>query len=461
MIAPPTAPREQGACDLLIRDAELLVTMTGSEIRGGWVAISDGLVEGVGTAGQEPDARETLSAEGCLVTPGLVNAHHHMFQNLTRAFAPALNTQLLVWAQAGGEMWLRLDEEAAYVSAWIGLAELALGGCTMTTDDLYAHPRPHLIDAEIRAAREVGLRFHPCRGAIAVGQEHGEVFRAEMVQDADTILADTERLIVRYHDRSPGSMLRIACGASGASVATPGLMEACADLAERHDVRLTTHLSQFPGEEAWSLERFGIRPVEWLDSVGWGSSRSWVAHCIFVDDDEVAKLARWGTGVAHCPTTCCLIAEGIAPVPTMRRLGVPVGLSCDGGGSEHGSMWLEAHTALLLGRLTAGPTGTSARDVLAMGTTGSAACLGRQGEAGVLAPGACGDAVVWPLGGVGFAGAWSDPVEAWLRCGPGRARHTVVAGRAVVRDGELTLADVDEMLGRHARISRAWQAALT
>jgi 8-oxoguanine deaminase len=451
----PSVPRR--ACDLLVRDAELLVTMSGEEISGGWVSISQGLVDGVGEAGSEPDADEVLSARGCLVTPGLVNAHHHMFQNLTRAFGPALNCELLVWARMGGEMWLRLDEEAAYVSAFIGLAELALGGCTTTTDDLYAHPRPRLIDAEIAAARDVGLRFHPCRGAIAVGQEDGEVFRAEMVQDADTILADTERLIRTYHDPSPNGMVRIACGPSGSSVATPGLFEAVADLAEKHNVRLTTHLSQFPGEEKWSLERFGLRPVDWLESVGWADSRTWVAHCIFVNDEEIERLGRWGTGVAHCPTTCALIAEGVAPVQTMREHGVPVGLSCDGGGSEHGSMWLEAHTALLLGRLRSGPTGMTARDVLAMATVGSAACLGREGESGVLAPGSCGDLVAWPLEGIAFAGAWTDPVEAWVRCGPLRSRHTVVAGKAIVRNGELMVPQVDEMLQRHAEISREWQ----
>lgn len=451
---------EERTSDLMIRDAELLVTMTGHEYPGGWVAISNGLVDAVGAAGTEPAAREVLSARNCLVTPGLVNAHHHMFQNLTRAFGPALNCELLVWARAGGEMWLRLDEEAAYVSAWIGLAELALGGCTTTTDDLYAHPRPRLIDAEIAAARDVGLRFHPTRGAIAVGQEAGEVFRAEMVQDAETILTDTERLITTYHDPTPGSMVRIACGPSGSSVATPGLFEATSELAEKHDVRLTTHLSQFPGEERWSLERFGMRPVDWFESVGWASSRSWVAHAIFLNAGEMARLGSWGTGVAHCPTTCALIAEGVAPVQEMRQNGVAVGLSCDGGGSEHGSMWLEAHTALLLGRLRAGPTGMSARDVLEMATLGSAACLGRQGENGILAPGSCGDVVAWPLEGVAFAGAWTDPVESWLRCGPVRSRHTIVAGKAVVRDGELMLGNVDEMLKRHRDISREWQGRL-
>ena len=447
--------------ELVVRDAELVATMTGTEIAGGWVAISNGVIDDVGPPGSEPASERTLSARGCLVTPGLISAHHHMFQNLTRAFGPALNRPLLEWAETGGEMWLRLDEEAAFVSAWVGLAELALGGCTTTTDDLYAHPRPNLIDASIAAAREVGLRFHPTRGAIAVGRDAGtgQVFRNEMIQDADTILADTERLIKAYHDPSPTAMVRIACGPSGGAVATPGLMEAAVELAEKYDVRLTTHVSQEPTEELWYLDHFGRKPIDWLESVGWATDRSWIAHCIFVDEDEIARLARWGTGVAHCPTTCCLVAGGVTPFPAMRRHGVSVGLSVDGAGCEHGSMWLEAHTALLLGRLSEGPMGMSARDALEMATVGSARCLGRDGEIGVLAPGACGDLVAWPLEGFRFAGAWSDPVEAWLRCGPVSARHTVVAGTAIVEGGELQLPAAEEMLTRHDEISREWQGA--
>ena len=445
--------------ELLVRDAELLVTMTGAEIAGGWVAISGGMVDAVGGPGTEPGATETLSARGCLVTPGLINTHHHMFQNLTRAYGPGLKRELLDWAGLLGDMWIRMDEEAAYVSAWVGLAELALGGCTQTTDDLYTHPRPKLIDAEIAAARDLGMRFDPCRGCIAVTREQGAVFRDELVQDRDEILADTERLIAAYHDRSPGAMVRIVAGPTAGDTAAPGQMEASAELAEKHDVRMTTHLSQFPGEEAWSLAKFGMKPIDWFESVGWAGPRAWVAHCIFVDDGEIARLAEWGTGVAHCPSTCCLISEGSPPVATMRAAGVNVGLAVDGAGSEHASLWLEAHTALLLGRLRTGPTTTSARDVLEMATLGSARCLGREAHNGFLAPGACGDLVAWPLEGIRFAGAWSDPVEAWLRCGPVAPRHTVVAGRPVVRDSELAVPGLDEMLKRHAAISREWQDA--
>ena len=299
-----------------------------------------------------------------------------------------LNSELMSWAwDAQSDMWVRLDEEAAYVSAWVGLAELALGGCTLTTDDLYAHPRPKLIDAELAAACDIGFRFDPCRGGVALGRDDGLIFPPELVQDRDAIMADTERLIGAYHDRSPHSMTRIVAGPSGSSVATPGLMEAAAELAERHDVRMTTHLSQFDGEEEWSLGTFGMRQVDWLESVGWASPRAWVAHCIFVTDEEIARLARWGVGVAHCPTTCCLVAHGVTPVGEMRRAGIDVGLSCDGGGSEHGSMWLEAHTALLLGRYRLGPGSMSARDVLELATLGSARCLGREAHNGFLGTG--------------------------------------------------------------------------
>ncbi len=443
--------------DLLIRDAELLVTMTGEELDGGWVSIRDGFVVEVGR-GEPPAAREVLDAGGCLVTPGLVNTHHHIFQNLTRAFGPVVNADLLTWLHELAQIWTRLDEEASYVSAWIGFAELALGGCTTTTDHLHIHPASRLIDAEITAAREVGIRFHPARGAMDLREEDGGVVPNLAVQPIDTILDDFERLVTTYHDPVPGAMVRVALGPSSAFDSTPELMRAAAELAQRLDVRLHTHLAQVPGEEAYCLEHFGRRPVDLFDDVGWGSDRSWVAHCIFPDARDIERLGGWGTGVAHCPSSNSLICEGIAPVAELQAAGVPVGLGCDGSAStDHASLWLEARAALLLGRIRKGPTRMSARDVLALATVGSAACLGREGELGVLAPGSCGDLVAWSLEGIPFAGAVSDPVEAWLRCGPVRPRHTIVAGRTIVRDGQLELAGVDELLRRHKRIAQEWQ----
>jgi cytosine/adenosine deaminase-related metal-dependent hydrolase len=444
--------------DLLVTDSELLVTMDGQELAGGWVALRDGFVDAVGAPGDEPDAAAQLSASGCLVTPGLINTHHHIFQNLTRSFAPVVNADLLTWLHDLSRTWTRLDEEASYVSAWIGLAELALGGCTTTTDHLHIHPRRKLVDAEIAAAREVGMRFHPARGAMDLREEDGGVIPDAAVQPIDEILADFERLASTYHDPAPGSMLRIAFGPSSPFDSTPELWAETALLAERLDVRLHTHLAQDPGEEAYCLEKWGARPMDLFEQSGWGSSRSWVAHCIFPSHEDMRRMGAWGTGVAHCPSSNSLICQGIAPVRELRKAGVPVGLGCDGSAStDHANLWLEARTALLLGRVRRGPTAMSARDVLEMATLGSAACLGRTGEIGVLAPGACGDLVAWPLEGIPFAGAISDPVEAWLRCGPVHPRHTLVAGRPIVRDAELALAGVDEMLARHAQIAREWQ----
>jgi cytosine/adenosine deaminase-related metal-dependent hydrolase len=456
-----TETRQDGArMDLLVRGAELLVTMDGDDMPGGWVGIRDGEVKGVGGPGSEPEAAEVLDAGGCLVTPGLVNTHHHIFQNLTRAFGPVVNADLLTWLHALSNLWVRLDEEAAYVSAWIGLAELALGGCTTTADHLHLHPRPRLVDAAIAAAGEVGLRLHAVRGAMDLRAEDGGVVPDAAVQPVDEILEDCERLVLAHHDPSPLAMVRVALGPSSPFDSTPALMEAAARLAERLGVRLHTHLAQVPDEEAYCLERLGRRPVDLLADVGWGGERTWVAHCIYPSPDDIARLGRWGIGVAHCPSSNALICEGIAPVAALRAAGVPVGLGCDGSAStDHASMWLEARTALLLGRLRGGPTGMSARDVLEIATVGSAACLGRTRELGMLAPGACGDVVAWPLQGVAFAGALSDPVETWLRCGPVAPRHTVVAGRVVVRDGALQLPGVEEMLRRHEAIARSWQAA--
>lgn len=451
---------DQGRADLLVRDGELLVTLAGDPISGGWVAVRDGVVSAVGRPGDEPEAAEELSARGCLVTPGLINTHHHIFQNLTRSYAPALGGGLFDWLRTLYPIWTRLDEEASYVSAWIGLAELALGGCTTTTDHLYVHPHEGLIDAEIAAAAEVGLRFHPTRGSMSLSQEDGGLPPPQAVQDDDTILADCERLVSRYHDPSPGAMCRIALGPCSPFSVTPQLMRESAELAARLDVRMHTHLDEDRDETAYCVETFGRRPVPHFEDVGWNSGRAWVAHCIFPDREEMAALGRGGTCVSHCPSSNMLLAGGSTPVRQLRESGVAVGLGCDGSAStDHASLWLEARTALLLGRLRDGVGSTGALQVLEMATLGSAACLGRTGELGRLAPGFTGDLVVWPTEGVAFAGAHTDLVEAWLRCGPVTARHTVVGGKVLVRDGELAVPGVEEMLRRHATIARSWQAA--
>jgi cytosine/adenosine deaminase-related metal-dependent hydrolase len=452
--------------DLLVRNAELLVTMTGEEVPGGWVSMRDGVIDALGGAGDEPAAAAELSARGCLVTPGLINTHHHIFQNLMRSYAPVVNSDWLVWREGLGGTWARVDEEASYVSAWIGLAELALGGCTTTSDHIFLHPHPRLVDGEIAAAGEVGLRLHAARGAMDMQHETGGYREPALFETPDEILADFERLASTYHDPSPTAMIQIAFAPCSLMDSSPEVLRGAAELAERLDVRLHTHLAMSPPEADYCLAHYGQRPVDYFEELGWAGSRSWVAHCNSVNSDEINRLAGWGTGVAHCPSSNMLLGLGAAPVGEMLRAGVRVGLGCDGSAAtDHASLWLEARAALLLGRLIEGAaTGhrrMGARDVLEIATVGSAACLGRTGELGVLAPGACADLVAWPLEGVRFAGAWSDPVEAWLRCGPVDARHTVVGGRVIVRNGTLELPKLDEMLREHERISRSWQANAT
>ncbi len=465
-IAPRAAQASPDAppADLLVAGAQLVATVDDDrrEIAGGWVAITDGLVSGVGLPGTEPSARRTLRADGCLVTPGLINTHHHIYQNLTRSHAPATKDTLFGWLTTLYPLWSRLDEEAAYLSAWVGLAELAMGGCTTSTDHLYVHPKGggDLISAEIGAAQELGMRFHPTRGSMSRSKKDGGLPPDSVVQTDDEILADSERLVRLHHDPSWGAMVRIALAPCSPFSVTPELMVATAEMAERLDVRLHTHLAEDPDEDAYSMETFGKRTIEHFEDCGWGTDRSWVAHCIYPNADEIARMGRWGTGVAHCPSSNMMIGGGgISPVAEFRAAGVPVGLGCDGSAStDSASLWMEARNAMLLGRMRGGPQSTGARDALEIATRGSAACLGREGELGVLAVGSVGDLVCWPLEGLAFAGAITDPVEAWLRCGPVAARHTVVAGRAVVEGGVLVPPGVEDILTRHRAAAERMQA---
>lgn len=443
--------------DLVVTGAALVATCDElrRELPGGWVAITGGVISGIGSASDPvPAAADTLDASGCLVTPGLVNTHHHLFQNLTRSYAPALNGTLFEWLTTLYPLWAGLDEESAYLSAWIGLAELALGGCTTTADHLYVAPRGagDVWSAEIAAAREVGLRFHPTRGSMTLSRKDGGLPPDSVVQDDDEVLADSERLVKAHHDPSPGSMLRVALAPCSPFAVSQALMRRTAELAETLDVRLHTHLAEDPDEDRFCLDRFGRRPVDQFAEVGWMTGRSWVAHCVYPNGPEVTRLGQAGVGVAHCPSSNMLLAGGgFSPVRDLRAAGSPVGLGCDGSSSaDSASLWTEARAALLLGRQRRGPGGMSARAVLEMATRGGAACLGRSGEIGELGVGAAGDLVCWPTYGIRFAGALTDLVEAWLRCGPLSSWHTVVAGRPLVRDGALTVPGVAGRLRAHA-----------
>ncbi len=449
--------------DLVIAGASLVATVdaAGTEIAGGWVSVRDGLIEAVGGPGDEPTARRRIDAAGCLVTPGLINTHGHMWQNLTRSFAPMTATDFLGWLGVLYPIWAQVTDEDVYLSTRVAMAELALGGCSTTADHLYLQRpgTPSLFDAQMVAAQESGLRMHATRGSVNRGQRHGSPMPDEMLEDRDDVLADCVRVVARYHDRSATSSLQVALGPHSVFGATNDLMSSVAELAEQLDVRLHTHLSGDREDEPYCLQLHGMRPVDWLESVGYLSSRTWVAHALFPNADEVARLGAAGVGVAHCATPTLLMGVGLAPVAELLDAGVPVGIGVDGSSnSDAASMWLEARMVLVANRFRSGPAAFNARRVLEMATRNGAACLGRTGELGELSPGANADIAVWPVEGLQWSGAVSDPVEAWLRCGPSAPKHLVVGGESRVTDGRLVMDDLPDLLRRHSTAARRLQS---
>ena len=449
--------------DLLVRNALLVATVDAArrELPGGWVAITNGLISGVGSSLDVPPvAAEIIDASNCLVTPGLINTHHHLYQNLTRAYPPMTNAPLFGWLQTLYPLWRAIDEEAVHVSAWVGLAELALSGCTTSTDHLYLHPHGagDLLTAEIDAAKDLGMRFHPTRGSMSLSVKDGGLPPDDVVQDDDDILRLSAEAVAKHHDRAHGAMVRIALAPCSPFSVTEQLMVRSAELAEQLDVRLHTHFAENSEDDAFSLATFGCRPMEYLERTGWCTNRTWVAHCVMPNEDEVKRLGAAGVGAAHCPSSNLILASGISPVVDLRAAGVHVGLGVDGSSSaDSASLWLEARQAMLLAKLKSGAHAGTARMALEVATIGGAGCLGRIGEIGEISVGAVGDLAIWQLTGPAFAGALADPIEAWLRCGPLSARDTIVNGTAVVRNKELVSTKVDNMLRTHATISRRIQ----
>lgn len=450
-----------GRHDLVVTNARCVATVdeVRRELAGGWVAITDGVIADVGT-GLAPSATTSIDATDCLVTPGLVNAHHHLYQNLTRAFPPMTDKPLFGWLQSLYPLWRSIDTESVYVSAWVGLAELALSGCTTSTDHLYLHPRGagDLLTAEIEAAQDLGLRFHPTHGSMSLSEKDGGLPPDDVVADDDEILAASESAVNRHHDRSHGAMVRVALAPCSPFSVTEDLMVRSAELAERLDVRLHTHFAENAQDDEFSIATFGCRPMEYLERTGWCTDRTWVAHCVTPSHDEIQRLGAVGVGVAHCPSSNMILSSGIAPIVDLRAAGVKVGLGVDGSSSaDSASLWLEARQSMLLAKLRNGADAGTARMALEIATHGGAGCLGREGEIGVIAPGAVGDLAIWSLTGPTFAGAIADPVEAWLRCGPTGARDTIVNGQPVVRDGQLVSGRLGGMLAAHGALSRRIQ----
>ena len=453
-----------GRADLLITDSWLLATVDDQrrELAGGWVAINGAVVSGIGRSDEPPpEAARVISATDCLVTPGLINTHHHLYQNLTRAYRPMTSAPLFGWLEKLYPIWTdNLDEEAVNVAAWVGLGELALSGCTTSTDHHYVHPAGagDLLAAEIEAAGDLGMRFHPTYGSMSLSHKDGGLPPDNAVQDEDDILAESKRHVERWHDPGPGSMLRIALAPCSPFSVSADLMRRTAVLAESLDVRLHTHLAENAEDDEFALASFGMRPVELYEEVGWLSDRSWAAHVVRPNEGEVAALGRAGVGIAHCPSSNMILSSGIAPAVDLRAAGCPVGIGCDGSSSaDSGSLWQETRLAMLQGKFRSGAGAMSARDGLEMATRGGAACLGRSDELGALTVGSPADVAIWRLDGPTFAGVVGDPIEGWLRSGPTSAWYTIINGRPVVEQGRLVSPRLDEMLVAHRRIAARFQ----
>ena len=444
---------------LLVRNARLLVTMDAQrrEIAGGGVFARDGVIEAVGTAGELPaDADEVIDARDQVVTPGLVNTHHHMFQTLTRAMAQ--DDELFGWLRTLYPVWARLTPEMVRVSTQTAMAELLLSGCTTTSDHLYLFPNGVTLDDSLEAADAIGLRFHAARGAMSVGESAGGLPPDALVEREDAILADTQREIERWHQPGRFAMRRIVVAPCSPFSVSRELMRESAALARSfgaaHRVSLHTHLAENDNDIAYTRERFGCTPAEYVESLGWTGPDVWCAHCVKLDAAGIGLFARSGTGVAHCPCSNMRLASGIAPVRAMRDAGVPVGIGVDGAASnDAGHLLGELRHALLLQRVASGPAALSAREALEIGTLGGARVLGRD-DIGALAPGMAADLVGFPLDEIGQAGAQHDPLAALLFCQPPRVRWSVVAGRVLVRDGETTTLDLPVLVERHNALAR-------
>ncbi|PRZ14942.1 amidohydrolase family protein [Nesterenkonia sandarakina] len=440
-------------------DAQQQALEAGREIDGGWIALDAGRVMSAGPSTQAaPLADRVIDAGGRLVTPGLVNTHHHMYQNLTRAFAPAINGTLFQWLTTLYPRWAALDEESTYLSTYVACAELLLSGCTTSSDHMYVHPTPNLIDAQITATTEIGFRFMANRGSMTRSVEDGGLPPKSVVQDEDTILADSERLISTFHDPAPGAMTRVALAPCSMFSVSESIMRATAELAEKHDVRLHTHLAEDKDEDTYALEVYGRRPVEYFEDVGWATPRSWVAHYVYGTEEENRRLAAAGVSATQCPSSNMIICGDAADAKALRSMGMSVGIGCDGSASaDSANLWMETRGALLLARHRGGPAAFSAREALNMATLGSAANLGWADEIGHLRPGACADLVMWESAPLSQTGAFTDPVEAWVRSGPARAWHSFVDGKALIESGELKLAGLENILPRHRAAARTMQ----
>jgi len=444
--------------ELLIRNADCLLTMdeTRRELVSADVLLRDGVVVAVGQ--NLTTEGEVVEASGCVVTPGLVNTHHHLYQSLTRAVPGGQDALLFGWLKTLYPIWARFTPDHMYVSAQVGLAELALSGCTLSSDHLYMYPNGSRLEDTIHAAAEIGMRFQPTRGAMSIGESDGGLPPDALVEREAAILEDCIRVIDGFHDPSASSMCRVGIAPCSPFSVSRDLMRDAALLARDKGVMLHTHLAENDEDIAYSLAQFGCRPGQYAQDLGWVGPDVWHAHCVKLDPSEIALFAQTKTGVAHCPCSNCRLGSGIAPLRAMRDSGVPVGLGVDGSASnDAGNLVAEARQAMLLQRVAGGADAMSAREALEIATRGGADILGRP-ECGRIEVGARADIAIWDVSGIESAGSW-DPA-ALLLAGPTTVRDLLVEGRSVVRDGQVVTIDLPAQIAQQNKLARALRDAI-
>jgi cytosine/adenosine deaminase-related metal-dependent hydrolase len=425
------------------------------EIRDGALFVRDNVIDQIGATNELPSAADrVIDARGMVVLPGFVNTHHHLYQTLTRALPAAQDADLFHWLKTLYPIWAELTPDAVYTSALVGLAELVLTGCTTAADHLYLFPNGSKLDDEIRAAREIGIRFHPTRGSMSLGESQGGLPPDRVCDSADAILRDSRRVIETFHDPKPYSMCRVSLAPCSPFSVTQDLMRESARLARAYQVHLHTHLAETRDEEDFCLQKFGKRPVDYAEYLEWMGNDVWFAHSVWVNDAEIARYAKFGVGIAHCPSSNMRLASGIAPIVKMLRAGVKVGLGVDGSASNDSSHIIaESRQAMLLQRVGGDPRALTARQALELGTLGGARVLGRD-DIGALESGKAADFIAIKLERLDFAGALHDPVAALVFCTPPRVDWSVINGRVVVADGELTTVELGAVIARHNRIAK-------
>ena len=442
---------------LLLKNADVIVTMdaTRREIRDGALFVRDNVIEQVGTTHQLPSsADQIIDARGMVVLPGLVNTHHHLYQTLTRAIPAAQDADLFHWLKTLYPIWAELTPDAVYTSALVGLAELTLSGCTTAADHLYLFPNGSKLDDEIRAAHDLGIRFHPTRGSMSLGESKGGLPPDRVCDTEEAILLDSRRVVETFHDAKPYSMCRVSLAPCSPFSVTQDLMRESARLARSYKVHLHTHLAETRDEEDFCLQKFGYRPVDYAEYLEWMGDDVWFAHSVWVNDEEIQRYAKVGAGIAHCPTSNMRLASGIAPIVKMLNAGVKVGLGVDGSASNDSShMLAESRQAMLLQRVSGDPKALTARQALELGTLGGARVLGRD-DIGLLEPGKAADFIGINMNRLDFAGALHDPVSAIVFCTPPRVDVSVINGRIVVKEGQLTTMELMPVIERHNKIAK-------